>query len=167
MTDTKGDGWNGNILAIKQNDVILGTFGGAFTTGTTTDPVYIRVQIDLAVQAIVSSLGTATNEVLFVVRALNGTLFYQRTSGALFTAVDIFFTMCPNANCLNTLKLTINMTDSFGDGWNGNTLGVRQNDGIIGTFNLGSGSTGAPKSILVLGNYKVELLVFKLGSKSN
>lgn len=27
MTDSKGDGWNGNILAFKQDGVIVATFG--------------------------------------------------------------------------------------------------------------------------------------------
>ena len=61
MTDSKGDGWNGNVLAIKQNDTIPGTFGSAFTAGSTTDPVYIRVQVNLGVQVVVSQLGAATN----------------------------------------------------------------------------------------------------------
>lgn len=154
MTDTKGDGWNGNILAIKQNDTIIGTFGGAFTTGATADPVYIRIQVNLAVQAVISTLGSATNEVLFAVRALNGSLLYQRTTGSVFTAIDIFFTICPNGNCLNTLTLMITMTDSFGDGWNSNLLAVRQNGAVIAGFMLGSGSTGVA-NLLVLGNYKV------------
>lgn len=166
MTDTKGDGWNGNILAIKQNDTIIGTFGGAFTTGATADPVYIRIQVNLAVQAVISTLGSATNEVLFAVRALNGSLLYQRTTGSVFTAIDIFFTICPNGNCLNTLTLMITMTDSFGDGWNSNLLAVRQNGAVIAGFMLGSGSTGVA-NLLVLGNYKVQIFVYSLGSKSS
>lgn len=47
------------------------------------------------------------------------------------------------------------MTDSFGDGWNGNLLAIRQNDAVIGGFSLGSGSSGGPTNILVLGNYRV------------
>lgn len=33
MTDSKGDGWNGNILGIMQDEVVLGTFGETFTSG--------------------------------------------------------------------------------------------------------------------------------------
>lgn len=39
MTDAFGDGWNSNILAIKQGDTVVGTFGTGFTSGTTTAPV--------------------------------------------------------------------------------------------------------------------------------
>ena len=30
MTDSLGDGWSGNILVIRQNGVIVGTFGANF-----------------------------------------------------------------------------------------------------------------------------------------
>jgi hypothetical protein len=42
MTDTFGDGWNSNILAIRQLDernAIVGTFGAGFTTGASSGPL--------------------------------------------------------------------------------------------------------------------------------
>lgn len=44
MTDSYGDGWNGNILAIRQNNIIVGTFGSKFLYGTSPAPVKITVQ---------------------------------------------------------------------------------------------------------------------------
>ena len=31
MTDYYGDGWNDNILGLRQNGVVIGTFGKDFT----------------------------------------------------------------------------------------------------------------------------------------
>lgn len=44
MTDIAGDGWNGNVLAIKQNNIIIGTFGSAFTSKNVSGPVTITVK---------------------------------------------------------------------------------------------------------------------------
>lgn len=60
MTDSYGDGWNGNILAIKQNNTVKGTFGSAFTSGSTTPNVYIVVQGNIKAQIVVSTLGSWT-----------------------------------------------------------------------------------------------------------
>lgn len=60
MTDSYGDGWNGNILAIRQNNTIIGTFGSTFTEGSSTSPVYIVVQGSLRAQIIVSTIGSYT-----------------------------------------------------------------------------------------------------------
>lgn len=43
MTDAFGDGWNSNILAIKQGDNVVGTFGNGFISGRTTAPVKLVV----------------------------------------------------------------------------------------------------------------------------
>lgn len=43
MTDSFTDGWEGNVIAIKQNGEIKGTFGETFTTGSSHPPVYITV----------------------------------------------------------------------------------------------------------------------------
>lgn len=39
-----GLGWQRNVLAIKQNGEIKGTFGETFINGTTSPPVYITVR---------------------------------------------------------------------------------------------------------------------------
>jgi len=60
LSDSFGDGWNGNIIGIKQNNTIIGTFGNTFTTGTTNGPFYIVVQANAEVRIIVTTLGTKT-----------------------------------------------------------------------------------------------------------
>lgn len=34
LTDSGGDGWNGNLLGIKQNNAVRWSIGGAFTSGS-------------------------------------------------------------------------------------------------------------------------------------
>ena len=38
MTDTWGDDWNDNVLGLRQNNFIVGTFGSDFTTGHSLGP---------------------------------------------------------------------------------------------------------------------------------
>ena len=61
MSDSFGDGWNGNILAIQQNNAIVGYFGNTFTTGNSKGPLYFLVQGDLQVEIVCSSVGTKTD----------------------------------------------------------------------------------------------------------
>lgn len=39
MTDSWGDGWNGNSIGFKQNGNITGTFGSDFSNGHNFGPV--------------------------------------------------------------------------------------------------------------------------------
>lgn len=126
MTDSGSDGWNGNVLGIRQNNTIMGYFGYAFKTGSSSSAVYVMVQANLATQIVVITLGSKTSEIGFTVKAPNGTFIYARASGSPFISTTRFTTFCPVSNCANLLTLTINMTDSGNDGWNGNVIGIRQ-----------------------------------------
>ena len=43
MSDTYGDGWNGNVFGFRQNGTIVGTFGGGFTAGRTFGPLSVTI----------------------------------------------------------------------------------------------------------------------------
>jgi hypothetical protein len=138
MTDSFGDGWNSNILAIKQLDernAVVGTFGAGFTTGSSSGPLYITILGNYQTQIIVFTLGTKTNEVGFTIKTENGNTIATRTPST-FTASTVLATFCPLGGCpsLTSTFLTITMTDSKGDGWNGNVLGVMQDEVLLGTF---------------------------------
>lgn len=172
MTDSFRDGWNSNVLGIRQNDTIVGLFGNTFTAGSSSGPVSVIVQGNLATQIVVVTLGTKTNEVGFTVKAPNGTLIHQRVSGATFLATTRFSTFCPIGGCENLLTLTITMTDSVGDGWNGNILGFKQlneNNAVVGTFgeSFTSGASSGPVSVTILGNFQTQIFVFSLGTKTD
>ena len=43
MTDTFGDGWNGNTMSVIQNGIVVGTFGATFTNGN--GPVSVQIPL--------------------------------------------------------------------------------------------------------------------------
>jgi hypothetical protein len=43
MTDSFGDGWNGNILAFRQNGQVVAKFGDTFTTGFSVAPINFTI----------------------------------------------------------------------------------------------------------------------------
>lgn len=57
MTDSWGDGWNGNVIGIKANGAIIQNFGSKFLDGSTFGPVKIQVpsKTDLEVVVVVYS----------------------------------------------------------------------------------------------------------------
>ena len=169
MTDSFGDGWNGNVISIKQNNNVVGTFGGAFTSGSSSGPVYMLVQGNITAQIVVSQLGSKTNEVGFAIRAPNGTVLHQRNSGNTFTANTLLETFCILGGCPVTMWVTVNMTDSFGDGWNSNIVGFKQNNVLVGTFGgaFTSGYVTGLLSFSLVGNIPTQIVVTQLGTKTN
>lgn len=152
MTDSAGDGWNSNILAVKQNNsVLVGTFGDLFLSGSSADPVSVIINSNFVTQIVVSQLGSKANEVGFVIKASNGTTIYQKNSGDKFNASKIFTTFCLSGSCpdYTTLVLTITMTDSSGDGWEGNVLGIKQDGAMVGTFGSAFTSGGSSGPVLI------------------
>jgi len=103
LSDSFADGWNGNVLGFRQNGSVVATFGVTFKTGSASGPFYITLAKNLNTQIVVTTLGTKTNEVGFIIRSLNSTIIYQRTSGSTFTTTTYFTIFCPDTQCLNTL----------------------------------------------------------------
>lgn len=60
MTDASQDGWEGNILGIRQNGVVKGIFGNAFTSGSSSGPVSFNLDVGVEAQIIVTQLGNWT-----------------------------------------------------------------------------------------------------------
>ena len=172
MSDSASNGWNFNALGIQQNGVIVSTFGKNFTSGGSSGPVSITVQGDVSTQIVFASLSVNTNEMGFVVKAPNGTIIHQRTSGAIAYPGTIFANFCPVGGCLDSnsfITLTITMSDSFGDGWNSAVLGIQQNNVIAGYFgkDFTAGSSSGPVSIILQGNTAAQIVVLTLGTKTN
>lgn len=61
MTDTFGDGWNGNVFAFKQNGAIVATFGSTFTYGKSFGPVNVTIPTKVQTQIVISKFGTWTS----------------------------------------------------------------------------------------------------------
>jgi len=60
--------------------------------------------------------------------------------------MGITYNYTPPPTNLNTVKLTVRMTDSYGDGWAGMVFGLKQNGVNVGSFGLGftAGSAYGP-----------------------
>ena len=76
-------------------------------------------------------------------------------------------------NQLRTLPSTttvyVTMLDSWGDGWNGNSIAFRQEGAITGTFgqNFTTGHDFGPISITIRHGIQAEIIVNTLGSYRN
>jgi hypothetical protein len=57
------------------------------------------------------------------------------------------------------------MNDTYGDGWNGNVLGFRQNAAIIARFgaNFTTGKIFGPVNVTIPGNIQTRIVVSTLG----
>ena len=170
LTDTYGDGWNGNILGIKQNNTVVGVIGDTFTDGSSSGPFYFTVRGNSEVRIVVLTLGDDTVEVGFVVKAtISGTIIYERTPGRKFNVMTIFKGFCPISGCPPVVDLIVNLTDTFGDGWNGNVFAFRQNSSTIATFgdNFTTNKTFTPFYITAYKGYNLQVVLSKLGTKTN
>ena len=147
----------------------MGTFGSNFTTGTSSGPVYITVVGNQEAQVVISTLGSWTNEVGFVIKAPNGTTILQRTSGSSFNSTTIFGTFCPIGGCPINPNVTYTLTtsDYYGDGWEGTTLAFKQNGVVVSTFTLAAGSSGGPTSFTFAKLQTVSITVYVLGNYTN
>ncbi|NDD80904.1 MAG: hypothetical protein EBZ33_08240, partial [Flavobacteriia bacterium] len=165
LIDSYGDGWNGNVVTFTQSgnvnaSVTLPT--GSSGTATIGLCSWDSVSVDLG------TLGSWTTEVGFVVTDSNGDTVLTHATGTTLTANYHFgdilpiCTACPPADMC---AFTVNMTDSYGDGWNGNTVSFIQNGYTVGTvgggFTTGSSYT---ESIMLCDGMPVTVQVGTLGS---
>lgn len=56
------------------------------------------------------------------------------------------------------------LKDSYGDGWNGNTFGFRQDGAIIKNFTMASGRQLGPIAVEIKKFIKVDIVVVVFGS---
>ena len=116
MTDSYGDGWNGNTVSFVQNGYTVGTVGGGFTTGSSyTETVMLCDGVPVTVQ--VGTLGSWTAEVGFTVVNPDGITALTRASGTTFTASTVFGTFtaaCSTPSCPVTDTLAIAAQTSCG-----------------------------------------------------
>lgn len=86
------------------------------------------------------------------------------TDVSLWRGPDTFTT--PLCNAEDMCTYTVMEIDSWGDGWNGNILGFRQNGQIVATFGAGftDGSSFGPEDANLCDNLVTEIVVVTLGS---
>lgn len=60
LSDTYGDGWNGNILSIRQNGINK-QFGAEFKSQKTYGPFIMALQTGVPADIVVSTIGSYTS----------------------------------------------------------------------------------------------------------
>jgi len=156
MMDSYGDGWNGAIMTIMDNNAAVQTLIGP-PSGVLQEQACVTIDINVCNTIGVTNgwwpteiswemtTGTDTNTVV-----LSGGADY----GEAFGSCDIYGCTDPTAGnynadatdddgscCFDSIT-TINMYDSFGDGWNGNVMTITDSNGdVVATEELDSGSS--------------------------
>jgi gliding motility-associated-like protein len=125
LTDSFGDGWNGALMEVRQNGVVVATLGATFTTGA--GPINITVPLcqTLPLELYWTNGGSFASEV--GVSVINNTPFNQilftkaAGTGTPSTTVPIFTTSfnCSQPACLPPTALTVTAITTAGAtlGW--------------------------------------------------
>ena len=125
MTDSYGDGWNGNTFLIKNQD------GNTVDSATLPYGGYGESDIVIPTDGFYSSdwtSGSWQGEVYFVLKAPD----YPDLSGGGFTPDALPFSSGATQAITKSLgagTYFVTMSDSYGDGWNGNVLNVYDSTG--------------------------------------
>lgn len=113
LVDSYGDGWNGAVIGFKQNGIIVGTFGDAFTTGSIFGPISVDLEEDIETQIVVVNHNYAVAQIGFTVTDPFGYMVFHRATGDWFESDQIFHTF--TSSCVaptpHTVTLTIVDTD--------------------------------------------------------
>ncbi|MDC0204861.1 hypothetical protein OAJ65_03615, partial [Flavobacteriales bacterium] len=142
MYDSYGDGWNGASVNVLVNGSVVvsgatigwGSFASAAFSANNGDAISLGNWVS----------GSWNSEISWDIKDGNGTVIASGVYGGLPNAT---------ANCGSSspcsageISVTLNMYDSYGDGWNGNTWTASSttNSSIsYGPFTLSSGSSGS------------------------
>ena len=147
MTDSYGDGWNGNVIICKQNGISVGEFGAQFISGKTYPSVYFLVFEDLELECSVKQLGGWSYEVGFKIYNQNNQVVAERASGKSFSAVGevVAYTFPPSTPTVTYyIQLLSNNTSR---GYGGCEVGFKQDGKFVATF--GSQLTSGTSSGLI------------------
>ena len=154
LYDSFGDGWNGNTLTLTdQSGAIF--FSTTLATGSTGVDSFCT-DILSACYDVVCGGGSWQSEVSWDIVDATGTILLS--GGAPYTGnfgTCVFGCTDPTAlnydatatvddgsciSCGDTY--TVNLYDSWGDGWNGNTLVITDTSGVVLSTTLTTGSSG-------------------------
>jgi hypothetical protein len=158
LTDSYGDGWNGNQLVFTQSGVAVGTLGVGFATGTAyTDSISL---CDLTSTAVTLNLGSWSNEIGFDVVGPYGDTLLSQASGTTFTngySFGSFLAYCNSCAIVTSLPYAENFEDTaswtpsgfpynsiFDDCWTPSPDAITTSvfRWVVGSGGTPSGSTG-------------------------
>ena len=149
-SDTFGDGWNGAAIQIITPTEVI-NYAGPAAAGP--DCIDFLVNTGDVITVNETAAGTFANEVEYSISGPTGDVPVNVTAPNFTgSATFSFAAVCPVAPVSCDMEITVNLTDSFGDGWNGGTLDVTASvDGAPGvTTTVGTAfTTGAAATEIV------------------
>ena len=132
LDDSYGDGWNGGVLTITQDGAEIGSY-------TVSSGYSASYTVDLCSGSdfvFTYTAGSYAYENSWTVVDPNGETVWSATGNG----GDYTLNVTPNCGgCATTCEYTLNLDDSYGDGWNGGALTVSQNGEELGTYTISTG----------------------------
>lgn len=143
MYDSFGDGWNGATYSIyNSNDSLVitgtlstGTYGynyhclpdGCYTISVSAGGFPAEISWDVLASnfSVIAAGGAPSNDNSFTI----GFPVYGCTSN--FACNYSSVATCDDGSCCYSNCVSISLYDSFGDGWNGGGLTIRDNSGVL------------------------------------
>lgn len=159
LRDSYGDGWNGGVIQSVQVDgvTVLSNLSTANGTGWTNNGTFTAYGGQAI--SITYASGTWCWENSYRIQINNGGWSTIYTSGTCPTGT---YTITSNGcsipyPCSGT-SVTLNMTDSYGDGWNGGSVTLTNNLGnTYGPYTINSGNIGSASICLPDACYSVNV----------
>jgi hypothetical protein len=102
-SDSYGDGWEGTILAFKQNGTVLDTF--TLANGSLNSSIPYSFPKLQTITITVYTLGNYTNEIGFYLRNSAGSTIFQWSSGTKCFVNTLFGSFCPECANLNPVSI--------------------------------------------------------------
>ena len=142
MIDSWGDGWNGASVEILVNGVVAAT--GELTGGDSGTVTFDAATGD-SIELSWISEGSYPNEISWNVTDVEGTEIGSGTNPSTGDQNDVGEGNCEVAPPPSgpTCSHTLNMVDSWGDGWNGASAEILVNGTAVATAELPTGGSGS------------------------
>ena len=136
MIDSWGDGWNGNSIDVLVDGVVV--LDDVTMANGSEELVTFPVNTGAEVTTIWNGGGSFANEISYEILDNDGNLAATGNSAANVESGQCI-AVCPVISC----SYTLNLLDSWGDGWNGNSIDVLVDGAIVlDDVTLAAGSQG-------------------------
>ena len=131
LTDTYGDGWNGAFIEIFVNGDSQGVYETTSSAGPNEVQSYTFYAFEGDVVTSAWTSGSYDGETIIQVVGPDGSVAAEITNGSTAN-VDFTSTVActPPPSCAHTL----NLTDTYGDGWNGAFIEIFVNGESVGVY---------------------------------
>ena len=146
MMDSYGDGWNGNSIDVLVDGVVV--LDDITMENGSEEIVTFQVTTDSDITTVWNGGGSWAYEITYEILDNNGDVAgsgdeNENIEAGMITAI------CPIIEC----SYTVNMMDSYGDGWNGNSIDVLV-DGVVvlDDLTLDNGSAGSETFVVAEGS---------------